>query len=155
MKKECVIYIEGSVLCHLHNDVVADDIVVKITDGSKIRAYKKFGVYDDDLDLAHRFLETSKRFKKGVLIAFDERVTDFAESLADDTIKDKIAIVNLRVPYFQKVKLSWVLKWASLGYYTLIQKNYIDIPSEFIRESKDFKIINADGYFIIQRRISG
>ena len=153
MKGECVVYIERGIKGFLDIDVADADI--KVTSGSKIRAYKKFGVYDDDLDLAHRFVVTSKRFKRGVLVAFDDRVTDFAESLIDDSDRDRIALVNLRVPYTHKVELSWVLKWASPGYYTRIQRDYVDIPSRFIRGSNDFRIINDNGFFIIQRRLLG
>ena len=153
MKGECVVYIERYLKPFLDVDVV--DVVIKETDGSKVRAFKKFGVYDDDLDLAHRFIVTSKRFRRGVLIAFDDRVTDFAESLVDDNVKDRIALVNLRIPYKYRVRLSWVLKWASPGYYTIIQRNYVDIPSKFIRGSNDFRIFNDSGFFIVQRRLLG
>jgi len=33
-------------------------VKVCATLGSKLRSFKKFGIYDDDLDLAHRFLQT-------------------------------------------------------------------------------------------------
>ncbi|RLE88654.1 MAG: hypothetical protein DRJ67_01400 [Thermoprotei archaeon] len=90
--------------------------VVRVCDGSKLRAYKKFGVYDDDMDLAHRFVESLRaNYDRGILIVHDPRVARLAEGFMDDDVRRRAAIVVLQLPRGQVVPLSRLLRHAKYG----------------------------------------
>lgn len=115
MKK--IIYIETNAAKRMNIDVEKENILLKIHPGSKRKAYKKFGVFDDDLDLAHRFVATVKQRKcEGVLIAWDEDVIRWAIRLLDSETAENVALVHLVASYGAKISLKYTLEKARCGH---------------------------------------
>lgn len=105
--------------------------------GSKRRAFRKFGVFDDDLDLAHRFLKTVRQMKTlGVLIVFDEHVVECLEKLLDENMVEKIAVVHLKFPQGDKIEFEELIEHAHFGYCTVLTRPHLlkYIPSRDVEE---------------------
>ena len=123
--------------------------VVKVCNGSKLAGYKRFGVFDDDLDLAYRFVEgVRRRYGRGVLLAFDPRVVELAESLIDDELRGRVALVSIMLPHKRRVPLSWVLEWSKLGTYTAIRL----ADQVTVSEALKYDVVFVEGDLVVMQR---
>jgi len=78
-----------------------------VTKGSKRRAFKKFGVFDDDMDFAHRAVETciryGKRNTKCIVLVRDERILRFLRYFVLERFKtlkkNNLRIYVVKLPF--------------------------------------------------------
>jgi len=66
----------------------------KCTFGSKRRAFKRWGVYDDDMDFAFRFTKSCEQASECIAIVRDENIVKFINDYANPEILQKIKVIK-------------------------------------------------------------
>ena len=146
------LYIEknvtGFVTCF---NCIRENVRVKLSSGSKRNCVRKFNVFDDDLDLAHKVCETARlHVRKMIFVTWDERPAFLAIDLIRKKYQDvanRIAIVSIHVSHGVHIPFSIVLHYAEYGKYRIINyvrkmklKYYQYLTREYIQKHR-FKLI--------------
>jgi len=146
-----IIYFDRIVYNRIKDQIscLRNDLKIFVNNGSKEQALKKFNYPDDDLDLAHDFLEKVLKYKAkyGYLISFDVRVLELCMILLRHVIPyipliKNVCLIDFRIPYKETIPLPLLLD-LDFGYYHIVSTYPISIKAEETKKGK-YKIYSID-----------